>query len=504
MQLQEIAERCQQGDREAFALLYTATREQLRTVCMRYIKNETVADDLLHDAFLLIFSKIGELKEPACIEAWMTSVIRRVALLYLRQQKQLHQVPLAEVGETIMPTAENRADSMLALQEIIAAVNILPKGYRQVFRLSVLEGMTHQEIAALLRIEPHSSSSQLFHAKALLRQWLRPMLLLLLIVALPVGISLWLRRPSLTPPIVQEQNVITPIPSDTSAFAKTDATVPLHSREGVAKGRGSIYNTPVANKEEAHEKTNEEIELLTPPFEGKEEKIVVLPADSSLDPENFPYEYHEMLQPIGSSSQWQIELAYSDMGTSSAMQLPYADAETNPIVYDSLSHHRLPLTVTLSLSRRLGQHWQVGTGLNYTRLTSEFCSGNSYVSLQQHQTVQYLGIPVSISYHWPLSHSVQLFISSSATLHLPLRSTLDSHYLLPDGTQSEFTTGRLHPGKQWSVGMGLGIQYNLTPHVSFFVEPSLQHFFQNNSGVNTWNTEHSFIPSLPFGVKFTF
>lgn len=52
MQLKHIAQRCQQGDREAFALLYTATREQLRAVCLRYVTDETVADDLLHDAFL--------------------------------------------------------------------------------------------------------------------------------------------------------------------------------------------------------------------------------------------------------------------------------------------------------------------------------------------------------------------------------------------------------------------------------------------------------------------
>ena len=47
--LQQIAERCQQGDREAFALLYTAMREPLRTLCLSFVKNEAVADDLLED-----------------------------------------------------------------------------------------------------------------------------------------------------------------------------------------------------------------------------------------------------------------------------------------------------------------------------------------------------------------------------------------------------------------------------------------------------------------------
>ena len=126
--LQQIAERCQQGDREAFALLYTAMREPLRILCLSFVKNEAVADDLLHDAFLLIFSKIGELKDTSCTEAWMKTVTRRVALLYLRKQHQ--QVPLSASPELTAFAVENNAEPNLALQDVLAAVNDLPEGYR--------------------------------------------------------------------------------------------------------------------------------------------------------------------------------------------------------------------------------------------------------------------------------------------------------------------------------------------------------------------------------------
>ena len=96
MQLQQIAERCQQGDREAFSQLYTVMRQPLRTVCLRYVANEAVADDLLHDAFLLIITKIGELKDTTRVEAWMTMVMRRVSLLYLRKQRQRGQKPSSD------------------------------------------------------------------------------------------------------------------------------------------------------------------------------------------------------------------------------------------------------------------------------------------------------------------------------------------------------------------------------------------------------------------------
>lgn len=518
MQLREIAGRCQKGDREAFALLYTATCQQLRAVCLRYVQNESVADDLVHDAFLLIFSKIGELKDTARTEAWMKMVARRVALLYLRQQKQQRQVSLSSCAATSLQslTVENRAEPMLAFQEIHTAVDALPEGYRRVFRLSVLEGMTHQEIAALLHIEPHSSSSQLYHAKALLRHWLRPMLLLLLAVALPVSIYRWLQRPTLTLPEGQEAHPSPPEGRDVRyrklpPFPATSSNPTFPPSEG--PGEALPIAMSIGQDTLSKARSEEEVAVASqfPSSQDENPQPEVAASDGvgesvgRKEVSDFSIEYPlEELTTEKNQPCWHLQLAYSNLNDSRSMQLPYADAETNPTVFDSIAHHQLPLTLSLSVNYRLNLHWQLGTGLNYTRLTSDFCSGNSYVSLQQHQTLQYLGIPVSASYHLPLAKRLHIYASASATLHLPLHSTLESHYLLPDGTKAEATTAQLHPDVQWSVGLGLGVQYDLTPHVSFFVQPSLQHYFGNSSDVTNWNTEHPFTLSLPFGLKFSF
>lgn len=118
--------------------------------------------------------------------------------------------------------------------------------------------------------------------------------------------------------------------------------------------------------------------------------------------------------------------------------------------------------------------------------------------------MNYIGLSLSSYYQYSLSSRWQFYAKASAAVHLPLRSTLSGYYLLPDGTKAEQTTELLHPGVQWSVGLGLGVQYSVMPGVSFFFEPSLQHFFHNGSGISTWNTEHKIVSSLPVGVKFTF
>ena len=507
--LQQIAERCQQGDREAFALLYTAMREPLRTLCLSFVKNEAVADDLLHDAFLLIFSKFGELKDTSCTEAWMKTVTRRVALLYLRQQHQ--QVPLSASPELTTFAVENNAEPSLVLQDILAAVDDLPEGYRRVFRMSVFEGMSHQEIANVLHIEPHSSSSQLFHAKVLLRRWLRPLALLLLAVALPLSVYIWKQN--------DEKEISKIVETDKQKLAATEKP----NQESEAKQETTAYpfvrcvrtsSSSCANFESVACEFSTETDTTTyvaPTVSQDTTKAVPIPqherprrqVSTAESPREVPPADMQRRTPTATADGWNLALAYSGIRNSKDMQLPYANAETNPAVYDSIAHHHMPLTIGLMLNRKLDSHWQLGIGLRYQRMTSDMLSGNTYISLSQHQKVQYLAIPVSVSWYYPLGRRFSTYLSASAAVNLPLRSTLESVYLM-NGKEIDPTTERLHPDVQWSMGLGLGLQYDLTPNIGFFVEPSLQYYFKRSSDVQTWNTEHPLSFSLPLGLRITF
>jgi RNA polymerase sigma-70 factor (ECF subfamily) len=67
---------------------------------------------------------------------------------------------------------KEQADDVLPLEQTLGverAIASLPPGSRSVFVLHDIHGHTHQEIAALLDIEPGTSKSQLFHARRQLR-----------------------------------------------------------------------------------------------------------------------------------------------------------------------------------------------------------------------------------------------------------------------------------------------------------------------------------------------
>ena len=187
MEVTRLIERCRQGDTDALGELYKAYAQKMRGVCRRYISDEQTVEDVLHDAFVIIFTSFDRLRDSNKAEAWMVAITRNVASKCRDHQEALSTIPLEKTKEAELITAENEEGDVrgVPLSEVVRMIDRLPEGYGQVFRLSVFEGMTHKEIAAMLGIEPHSSSSQLARAKKMLRkmmqQYWAAVLLLLLI-----------------------------------------------------------------------------------------------------------------------------------------------------------------------------------------------------------------------------------------------------------------------------------------------------------------------------------
>ena len=56
MEITRLIERCRQGDADALGELYKAYAQRMRGVCRRYISDEQTVEDVLHDAFVIIFT----------------------------------------------------------------------------------------------------------------------------------------------------------------------------------------------------------------------------------------------------------------------------------------------------------------------------------------------------------------------------------------------------------------------------------------------------------------
>lgn len=173
MKERELSERCRCGDRAAWRELYDRYGGRLLALCLRYAGDRAAAEDLMHDAFLKIVSSIDRFsyRGPGSLRAWIERVTINLAIEQLRCKGRMPMQSIEAAEERLSAEAcEPTAEAVDAIPEerLLQLIAELPEGYRTVFNLYCLDGYSHREIAAMLRINEKSSSSQLARARALL------------------------------------------------------------------------------------------------------------------------------------------------------------------------------------------------------------------------------------------------------------------------------------------------------------------------------------------------
>ena len=488
--VRQIVEQCQQGDREAFGQLYTLMHDRLLSVCQRYAPDKSTSEDLLHDAFLLIFSKIGSIKDTSKAEAWMQKVTQNLTLAYLQQHKQKHVVPFDSINEmAVMPVT---VESEETYEEIMALIDQLPNSYQKVFRMSVLEGMSHQQIADLLNIDSHTSSAELFRAKKMLRRSLAVLLLGLLAIGVPIGLWQSLRQPS-TPLIAPVEPQQTVYHSTTDSIDKENVPFrlskqPVHTAQVVAPPVTMADSMITLPAETTEIDTTKAQEKPLRPIKEEEKKTIFETPDLPA------------IKAATSNQDWMLALAYSGFNGQSSFNLPYGVKDMNDPVLDTITHHRLPMTIALQVNKMLNSRLSVGTGLQYTQLYSETHIGNTYAWDEKQQRLHYLGIPLRLSWYPVRSNRWSIYGTAQTMLELPLHGKQQKASFV-DGLQVKVEDLKLSPSVQWSVGVGVGLEYRLTPVIGIYAEPSMQYFFKTGDGLDTWRTAHSTTFSVPLGVR---
>lgn len=505
--MRQIVERCQRGDREAFGQLYEAMYERLRQVCRRYVADENAVDDLLHDSFLLIFSKIGSVKDVSKAESWMQKVTQNLALAYVQHHKQESLISLDELKQPL--TAAAPMAMPITYDEIMNLVDALPKSYRRVFRLSVLEGLSHQEIAALLNIEPHTSSAQLFRAKKILRQSLNVLLFSLLAVCLPLGVWYALRQPTETsssPESSKPTASAKPVSEQNGSEKQSVPKVGTINSQG-GNNKFPRWERPVNTAQRTTQQAITTDSTISYPIETSE-------ADTAKTQEKPQRQTLEEINTIAgtpespviktdSHSDWMVALAYSGISSQQSYNLPYGEKDMNDPVLDTITHHRLPLTIALQVNKMLSKQLSIGSGLQYTQLYSETHLGNTYAWDEKQQRLHYLGIPLRITWYPVRSNRWAVYGTVQTMLELPLQARQKTTSFV-EGHQVEAGELKLSPSLQWSVGIGAGLEYRLTPAIGIFAEPSLQYFLKTGDDLDSWRTAHPATFSVPIGIRITF
>lgn len=166
-QLQLIDE-CKKGDRRAQKALYDALAPKMYAVCLRYVGNSELAEDILQDGFVTLFTKLGSYLGEGSFEGWARKIFVNTALMSLRKKDALKGSEDVSAAWDITSDEPTAVQSM-SYKDLVKLIAGLPPGFRTVFNMYVVEGYSHKEIGEALGISETTSRSQLQRARTLLQ-----------------------------------------------------------------------------------------------------------------------------------------------------------------------------------------------------------------------------------------------------------------------------------------------------------------------------------------------
>ncbi len=166
---------CALNKRESQKVLYNSFYGYAMAICDRYTNNDEDAIEILNDGFLKIFREIHHYSPAytdvvSSFKGWLRKIMVYTAIDHFRKYHKHKMV--TDIDPVIMqvPTAGEDALDKLSYEEIIRGIQELSPGYRTVLNLFIIDGLSHDEIAAQLGISTGTSKSNLSKARRQLQK----------------------------------------------------------------------------------------------------------------------------------------------------------------------------------------------------------------------------------------------------------------------------------------------------------------------------------------------
>jgi RNA polymerase sigma-70 factor (ECF subfamily) len=178
---ERLAERCRDGDLDAFGLLYERYRRPILAYLYQIVRDYDQAACIAQDVFLKVFQRADRYDPSRRFSTWFYTVARNAALDWLQARNRRVQVSFADADDDapgVRTPADTRlaeVDERLQRSEAVAAINAalaeLPQIYREIVELIIFQDMTYEQASEILGgVSLGTLRSRMFHALRLLRE----------------------------------------------------------------------------------------------------------------------------------------------------------------------------------------------------------------------------------------------------------------------------------------------------------------------------------------------
>ena len=173
---QELVRAAAGGDTEAFERLVETYENKIYTLALRMSGSPDDAGDIAQEAFLAAWRGLPAFRGEAGFATWLYRLASNATIDYLRRQrKQRGELSLddEELGLDAVdagPGPQDAAEGEEVRSAVAAGLGALSEGHRQVLVLRELQGLSYEEIAAVLAVDLGTVKSRISRARSALRK----------------------------------------------------------------------------------------------------------------------------------------------------------------------------------------------------------------------------------------------------------------------------------------------------------------------------------------------
>ncbi len=163
---------CQSANPHAQKEVFAILGGKIKAICFRYCSDFHIAEDLMQESFVTVFSKIDQFNNLGSFEGWVKRIAVNTSLQWLRKQKDFILMDNLQYTKERDWTDHEHEDELLDVisgEKLIQIIAQLPKGYRVVLNLHAIEGYSHREIGEKLGVTEVTSRTQYHRSKNLLK-----------------------------------------------------------------------------------------------------------------------------------------------------------------------------------------------------------------------------------------------------------------------------------------------------------------------------------------------
>ena len=164
----QIIEGCRRHDRKAQQALYEAMAPMAMGVCMRYANDRDEAQDLLQDGFVRVFERIGQMRDPERLAAWVYQLMLNVSLRHYHRKMRRKSIEMEAMEQEVTLPLDPFAN-----EEIVAALQRIAPAQRMAFNLVTVEGYSYADAAEKMNCSEVNVRALCSRAKMELRNLLK-------------------------------------------------------------------------------------------------------------------------------------------------------------------------------------------------------------------------------------------------------------------------------------------------------------------------------------------